>query len=90
MNAPLYSSLLTSLALAACASPATLPPETVTVNIPVAVPCITDTPKRPAKCSPANETRGEYLRCLMANHARLEGYMAELEAILSACKEELK
>lgn len=87
MNALLYSSLLMLLALAGCGStPTTTPPETVIVKVPVAVPCVEVMPNKPDVCNAADESRKEFLRCLLVNHARTEAYKAELEAILMACK----
>ena len=90
MNAKLYSSLLIPLALAACTSTPQVPPETVIVKVPVSVPCVGEAPKKPLSCVPGDESRSEYMRCLLVNHSRLEAYKAELEAVLSACTEELK
>lgn len=88
MNAKRCVSLLTPLVLAACVSnpPVIPPPEIITIKVPVTVPCVKEFPKKPVTCGPVNDSRQEYLRCLIANHARTEAYKAELEAILLACK----
>lgn len=82
--------MLIPLALTACGSTPPVPPETVIIKVPVTVPCVDAMPKKPEVCSPSDETRPEYLRCLLVNHTRSESYRAELEAILMACKGELK
>lgn len=89
MNAKRSLVYLTALLLAGCASKPELPtpPHTVEVQIPVAVPCIKELPKRPEMAQARDNTRPEYLRALLINHARMQAYERELEAILETCKE---
>lgn len=86
MNAKRLASLSMLLALVACGSNPPAPPSVVTVKVPVPVPCVREMPTKPDSCTPTSRSRQEYLRCLLANHARNEAYKAELEAILLACK----
>lgn len=75
--------------LAACTATPQLPtpPNVVEVKVPVAVPCIKDMPKRPEMAQARDNTRPEYMRALLINHARMKAYEQELEAILETCKE---
>ena len=91
MNARPYGSLLMLPLLVACAScpdPIVEPPKVVTVNIPVAVPCIKDIPQKPEECKPKDSTRQEYLRCVLANSSLNQAYLEKLQAVLLMCKGE--
>lgn len=89
MNAKPYPALLTLLLVAGCASKPELPtpPNVVEVKVPVAVPCIKDMPKRPEMAQARDNTRPEYMRALLINHARMKAYEQELEAIIETCRE---
>ena len=74
--APWLISIAAGSLLAGCAT---------TVRVPVPVPCVSDRPTRPAVCSPADDSRVEYLRCALVERESLRGYVGELEAVLDAC-----
>ena len=73
---------LALLLLAGCASNP--------VQVPIPVPCVTELPARPEACEPTNETRPEYLRCVLVDCERNKGYTKQLEAVLIGCQGETK
>ena len=79
-------------ALTACATPAVkAPPAVVTVDMPVAVPCISKDkiPVRPALLAEsawaASSNEWERQRALRVDRDRLLAYAAALESTLRAC-----
>lgn len=77
---------LLPLILTACA-PAPTRPEPAVVQVPVAAPCLRaqDMPDRPQACVPRDDSRPEWLRCKLSDCARKDGYIGQLEAVLSGC-----
>jgi hypothetical protein len=76
-----------ALALSACASsPPVVQP--VEVRVPVAVPCKTPTPSRPAFAVDALSLGAgiwEQMSALRAERIQRQGYILELEAAVKAC-----
>jgi hypothetical protein len=90
-----YIALLLPLSLAACMRPDPIVEyRTVTVEIPVSVPCIS--PSRPTEVTPVRQrvTRAEWdamttdqrERLLLANGMRRKGYSDELYAATAGCQ----
>lgn len=79
--------LLVGVLLAGCAVPSPRT-ETITVHVPVAVPCIDAVPTRPALVTDAElRAMSDYQLPLALWRDRLmrQGYESELEATLTAC-----
>lgn len=90
MNAKRSASLLTLLALVGCASPLPKPPEQITRTLPITTTCVDEIPSRPELCKPVDNTRQEYLRCVLINRSQDDAYIRTLQAVLTACKGEKK
>ena len=84
---------LTKLAGLACAGllasgASAPPPATQTVQVPVAVPCVTAAPARPVfefDQLPATASDGDKVLALVRDWARYRKYTGELEARLAGC-----
>lgn len=59
-------------------------------HIPVPVPCVAALPVKPETCKPKDDSRQEYLRCVLVDCERTRGYALELEAALTGCVGESK
>ena len=76
-------SALLLMLLAGCATP----PKTEVVQVPVPVPCKVDMPDRPTMCVPKDDSRVEWLRCVLVDLPSWQQYARELEAALVGCVE---
>lgn len=77
----IFALLLTLPVLAACDTI----PKVEKVEVPIPVPCKITIPNPPPECRPLNDTRAEWLRCMLSDCELRRGYQAELEAALKAC-----
>lgn len=55
------------------------------VEIPVPVPCVSKLPEPPEQCKPLDDSRPEYLRCVLIESERNKGYTNQLRAALTGC-----
>lgn len=79
----LIAIILSTLIISGCAS--TQIPETV--NVPIAVPCKTETPNKPTlRFNPPYDNLFEAVRDLLGDREVSIGYEKELEAALRSCK----
>jgi hypothetical protein len=63
----------------------TIPKSPDTVQVPVYVSCVGERPKPPEKAIPRNDSVSEQVRAMLIDKARLEAYVAELEAVIDGC-----
>jgi hypothetical protein len=71
--------------IAALSGCTTMPKVPETVQIPVYVSCVGERPKPPEKAIPRNDSVSEQVRAMLIDKARLEAYVAELEAVVDGC-----
>lgn len=74
-------SALLLMLLAGCATPQ----KNEVVQVPVPVPCNVTLPDRPVWCVPKDDSRVEWLRCVLVDLPSWQQYARELEATLTAC-----
>jgi hypothetical protein len=63
----------------------TIPKSPETVQVPVYVSCVGERPTPPEKAIPKNDSVSEQVRAMLIDKARLEAYVAKLEAIVDGC-----
>jgi hypothetical protein len=63
----------------------TIPKAPETVHVPVYVSCVGERPNPPEKAIPINDSPSEQVRAILIDKARLEAYVAELEAVVDGC-----
>lgn len=63
----------------------TIPKAPETVQVPVYVSCVGERPTPPEKAVPRNDSVSEMVRAMLIDKARLEGYVAKLEAVVDGC-----
>lgn len=74
--------LALSILLVGCS---TIPKAPETVQVPVYVSCVGERPTPPEKAIPLNDSVSEQVRAMLIDKARLEAYVAKLEAIVDGC-----
>jgi starvation-inducible outer membrane lipoprotein len=77
--------LFVGLALLQLSGCSTIPKAPETVHVPVYVSCVGDRPTPPEKAIPLNDSVSEQVRAMLIDKARLEGYVAILEAVIDGC-----
>lgn len=80
--------LTVTAVLVACKTAEPVPVEVVTVPVPVAVPCVESLPQHPPWQVEWTEGMGDvhFIKQVMHDALIARGYIAELEAVLLACK----
>jgi hypothetical protein len=63
----------------------TIPKAPETVQVPVYVSCVGERPTPPEKAIPKNDSVSEQVRAMLIDKARLEAYVAKLEAVIDGC-----
>jgi hypothetical protein len=63
----------------------TIPKAPETVQVPVYVSCVGERPTPPEKAIPLNDSVSEQVRAILIDKARLEAYVARLEAVIDGC-----
>jgi hypothetical protein len=63
----------------------TIPKAPETVQVPVYVSCVGERPTPPEKAIPLNDSVSEQVRAILIDKARLEAYVAKLEAVVDGC-----
>jgi hypothetical protein len=63
----------------------TIPKAPETVHVPVYVSCVGERPTPPEKAIPLNDSVSEQVRAILIDKARLEAYVAKLEAVVDGC-----
>jgi hypothetical protein len=63
----------------------TIPKPPETVHVPVYVSCVGERPTPPEKAIPKNDSVSEQVRAMLIDNARLEAYVARLEAVVDGC-----
>jgi hypothetical protein len=74
--------LALSILLVGCS---TIPKAPETVQVPVYVSCVGERPTPPEKAIPKNDSVSEQVRAMLIDKARLEAYVAKLEAVVDGC-----
>lgn len=63
----------------------TIPKSPEAVEVPVYVSCVGERPTPPEKAIPLNDSVSEQVRAMLIDKARLEAYVAKLEAVVDGC-----
>jgi hypothetical protein len=63
----------------------TIPKAPETVQVPVYVSCVGERPTPPEKAIQKNDSISEQVRAMLIDKARLEAYVAKLEAVVDGC-----
>lgn len=74
--------LISVLLLTGCAA---MPKAPETVYVSNNVSCVGERPTKPESAIPRNDSPSEQVRALLIDMKRMEGYVAELEAVIDGC-----
>jgi hypothetical protein len=74
--------LILCISLAGCS---TIPKAPEVAKVSVYVPCVENRPVPPEMATPIDNSPSERVRSLLIDKARLEAYVAKLEAVVDGC-----